>query len=73
MSKEAMRSYLVIPRACEDHDVTLILGEPLDCGGSPVTGYHCADCDVMSYVDAACIDCHGIGDRHNFNCQLTWI
>jgi len=68
-----MQEYLIIPQGCETHDLTLILGDPLDEGGSPVIGYYCPDCDRMEYVPGACPDCHQVGDHHGFNCQLTWI
>ena len=69
-----MDNYLIIPLVCEGHDVTLILGEPLDDGsGSPITGYHCVECDRMEYVSGACPDCHQVGEHHGFNCQLTWL
>jgi hypothetical protein len=63
-----------VPVACEDaeHDVLMLLGEQTEFG-SPLIGTYCVECSVFNYCEDSCPDCHQIGDRHGFNCQLTWL
>lgn len=61
-----------LPVSCEDHDVTVILGDQDPDQGSEVIGLYCVECDAFFYAEGSCPDCNQLSE-HAFNCQMNWV